>query len=59
MTEDENNLTVEEVVSICNNAPKDAIEIKEGNPFNSKTDDFIDKYDINPDQIVSIINGLS
>ena len=55
---DEDNLTIEEVISICNEASKESIEIKESNPFNSKTGDFIDKYDIRPDQVVSIINDL-
>ncbi len=55
---DEDNLTIEEVISICNEASKESIEIKESNPFNSKTGDFIDKYDISPDQVVSIINDL-
>lgn len=56
---EEDNLTIEDVVLICNEALEESIEIKESNPFNSKTGDFIDKFDINPDQIVSIINGLT
>lgn len=56
---EEDNLTIEEVVLICNEALEESIEIKESNPFNSKTGDFIDKYGISPNQIVSIINGLN
>lgn len=56
---EEDNLTIEEVVLICNEALEESIEIKDSNPFNSKTGDFIDKYDISPSKIVSIINGLT
>ena len=58
MTEDEDNLTIEEVIFICNKAPKDNIELKKNNPFNSKTNNFMEKYSIDPDQVVSIINGI-
>ena len=59
MTEDEDSLTIEEVVYICNKAQIENIEVKKNNPFNTKTGDFIDRYDINPNQIKSIINDLT
>ena len=58
MTEDEDNLTIEDVVSVCKNASNETIEIKRTNPFNSKTSDFLEKYELSFDDIVWIVKRI-
>ena len=58
MTENEDNLTVEEVISICRSAKSEMIEHHKFNPLNTKTFDFIKKYDLSEDKIAKIINSL-
>ena len=59
MTENEDNLSIQEVVSICQSAKSDFIELHKYNPLNTKTLDFIYKYDISEERITKIINGLT
>lgn len=59
MIENEDNLTINDVVSICSTAKHEAIEFRIFDSFNSKTTDFVNKYGLTGDNVVKIINNLS
>ena len=58
MNEHEDNLTIDEVISICRLAKSETIELHKHNPLNTKTRDFIEKYNLTENKIVKIINNL-
>ena len=59
MPEDEDNLTINDVILICKNAKLESIENRTFNSFNTKTTDFIKKYGLSRENIAKIINGLT
>jgi len=58
MIENEDNLTIDEVISICNNAKLESIEFRVFNSFNTKTEEFLKTYCLNRRDAAEIINGL-
>lgn len=59
MIENEDNLTINDVVSICSTAKHESIEFRIFDSFNCKTIDFVSKYGLSRDNVVQIINNLS
>ena len=55
---DEDKLTIQEVVDICQTTRNDNIEIRDDNLLNTKTTDFMDKYEFLEDDIRDEIHRL-
>ena len=51
MIKDEDNISLEEVISICNTIKCTSIEIKDNNILNTKTQEFMVKYDLDERRI--------
>ena len=58
MLEDEDNISLEEVISICNKIKKDRLEIREDNIGNLKTKEFLWKYGFNESRVYDEIRNL-
>ena len=58
MIEDEDNISLEEVITICNKADYSRIEIKDDNLINTKTQEFMFAYNLDGQRIRREIKNL-